>query len=74
MFSFDFRTSEALRHIRGDVLLHTRPPIGCTKTVVHLISTRMNRVLGFVCLVHDEFTKIVAIWHPDAIKVVLKSI
>ncbi|KAJ0851823.1 hypothetical protein HanRHA438_Chr14g0631321 [Helianthus annuus] len=42
--------------------------------MVHLVSTRMNRVLGFVYLVRDEFTKIVAIWHPDAIGVVLKSI
>ncbi|MFS7968527.1 hypothetical protein Hanom_Chr09g00798551 [Helianthus anomalus] len=42
--------------------------------MVHLVSARMNRVPRFVCFVHDKVTKIVAVWNPDAITTIEKTI
>src|ERR1044071_1231970 len=68
VFSLDLGTSEAFCNEKSNVFLHTRPPIRITEIMVHLVSSRMNRITRLMSLVHEKSTKIITVRNPQSIK------
>ncbi|MFS7954601.1 hypothetical protein Hanom_Chr07g00632431 [Helianthus anomalus] len=70
MFSFHSCASQATSNIESDIPFHARPPVLVSKILVHLVSTGMNRISGFMGFVHDNLSQIGPLRDPDSVQIV----
>src|SRR3954463_12332150 len=47
-----------LRHVTGNIPLHTSPPKALLEILIHLCTARVNRQLGIMGFLHDDFSEI----------------
>ncbi|MFS7996269.1 hypothetical protein Hanom_Chr12g01127971 [Helianthus anomalus] len=66
MFSLNSCTSHTTSNIDGDIPFHTRPPVLVAKILVHLVSTGMNRISGFVGFIHYNLSQIGPFRDPNS--------